>query len=70
MANLITGGRMVLSVLLLFCPALENYCSFPPLTIAFMDLMYCSVVVCMVSTAVEINKGLTIWVKSWQQNTD
>ena len=41
---------------------------FFPLTLAFIDLKYSTVVVCVVATAAAIHEGFTVWVKSRLQN--
>lgn len=71
MANIITCIRIVLSVAILFCPALSSvffalYIAAGgllfifPLTLAFIDLKYSAAVVCAVATIAALYEGYLI----------
>ena len=51
MANIITGIRIVISVVLLFVF---------PLTLAFTDVRYSAVIVCMVATIAAVHEGYLV----------
>ena len=72
MANIITGIRIVISIVLLFCPVLSQVffvlyivtgglLFIFPLTLVFVDLKYSAIVVCVVATIAAIHEGYLVY---------